>query len=213
MSIEKATVKARIKVLHPNTNLSQARRDEIADRLINDLAEDADETAIDAAIQAYNKYNPFSEIAKNDDVFRDLKAKAEKAAKVDEPKPEPKTIEIPDDTPEWAKAILKQNQELSEKVNGFERNQKHQSITDRFNNDPRVKAIPDWMRKGYVPTSDDDFETNIEELTGNYTKYAEDNKLSLLGNDKPAGGIGNDKKDGKLATKEEVDAVARHINI
>jgi len=209
MSIDKAKVIARIKALHPKTNLSNARLDEISARLIKKLNDDADDSAIDEAIGIADDYNPFSEIARNDDRIRDLEAKAKPAKPTDDPKPQDK-IELPSDTPEWAKALLKQNQELSEKVNGFEKGQQHKSLSERFNSDERVKNIPDFMRRGYTPQTEEEFEKNITELSGAFTKYAEDNKLSILGNDNPSGAQGTVTTK-KEASEQEVADVLKLI--
>lgn len=84
MAVDKAKVIPRLKALFPKANLSQKRIDEISDRLGKKLADDADETAIDAAINDFNDVLSIEDIAKGDDKVRTLEAdkkKAEEAAK------------------------------------------------------------------------------------------------------------------------------------
>src|SRR5690606_36624637 len=50
-------------------------------------------------------------------------------------------IELPSDTPDWAKALTKQNQTLAQKVQSFESQQKSQTIQERFCKDERVSAL------------------------------------------------------------------------
>jgi len=212
MSIDKAKVITRIKALHPKTNLSNARLDEISARLIKKLNDDADDTAIDEAIGIADDYNPFTEIARNDDKIRDLEAKAKKPAdKIDEPKPDP----IPDDVSPAMRAYLDKQNELIEKINGklegFEKGQQRKSLSERFNSDERVKNIPDFMKRGYTPQNEDEFEKNITDLSSAFTKYAEDNKLSILGNDYPSGSGSGEVKKTKEASPEQIADVLKLI--
>lgn len=212
MSIEKSKVIARIKALHPNTNLSNARLNELSDRLIKKLTDDADDAAIDSVINDANDYNPFSEIARSDDKIRDLESKLKPKPPVDDPKPDP----IPDDISPSMKAYLDKQNELIEKLNGklegFEKGQQTKSITERFNSDERIKDVPDIMRRGFIPTSEDDYEATVTGLIGEFNKYNESYKVERIGNDNPRGQQGGDNT-AKEASKEQVDAVASKLKI
>lgn len=186
---DKKLLSARIKALYPNTNLSQQRMNEITDRLSKKLADDADETAIDAAVNDFNDYNPLSEIAKTDDKIRGLEKKKDPAPN-DDPKPNDK-IELPEDTPAWAKALLEQNHKLAEKVNGFEQQQTQKTVAERFTSDERVKNIPAFIRDKYIPSDASQIDQAIESLTTAFTGFAEEHKLNTLGKDNPGGAGGN----------------------
>lgn len=213
MSIEKSKMIARIKAKYPNTNLSNARMDEIAARLIKKLDADADEAAIDKVIDDANDYNPFSEIAKNDDRIRDLEQKAKPKPDPNDP---PKPDSVPDDISPSMKAYLDKQNEIIEKLNGklegFEKRQQAQTLIDRFNSDERIKDVPDIMRRGFVPNSEDDYETNITGLLEGFTKYNESYKVEKLGGDTPSGNKGGEGQV-KEASAEKVDAVVAKLKI
>jgi hypothetical protein len=65
-------------------------------------------------------------------------------------------------------------------------------LIERFENHPDLKGIPTFMFKGRIPTSEDDFETAVNELKTDYTSFATENKLSALGMDIP-NNFGNKK--------------------
>lgn len=133
--------------------------------------------------------------------------KAKTPAKQEE---EPKEDELPADTPAWAKALLKKNETLEAKLNGFEQAQTQKTIAERFKTDERLKGIPEFMLKGRVPSKEEDFETAITELSGEFETWAKENNVQKFGQDKPGGnapGKGNESK----ATKEEIDSIADGI--
>jgi predicted phage tail protein len=96
------------------------------------------------------------------------------------------------DAPEWARAMIENQKALESKITGFETQQKTKSLTERFENHPDLKGIPTFMFKGRIPTSEDDFETAVNELKTDYTSFATENKLSALGMDIP-NNFGNKK--------------------
>lgn len=121
-----------------------------------------------------------------------------------EPKTEPKD-DFPADTPEWAKAIINQNKTLEAKINGFETQQTQKSLTERFKTHPELKGIPELMFKGRIPTKEEDFDAYVQELKTDYTTFATENKLSLLGKDTPNNfGGKNPNGEPKKATPEEI---------
>lgn len=121
-------------------------------------------------------------------------------------------VELPSDMPEWAKTLLEQNKTLVEKVNGFETQQTQKTLTERFKSHPELKGIPEFMFKGRIPTTEDEIETAVSELKTDYTAFATENKISILGNDVPNTGGGRNSGEVKPASKEEVDKIFNNIN-
>lgn len=196
MAVEKTRIIGRLRALFPKANLSTNRLNELADRLSKKPADDADDAAIDVILNDANDVYPFMDIAKGDDKIRDLEAKAKKPAG-DDPK-EPKEIELPDDTPEWAKALLKQNQELAGKLQGFEASQQHKTIAEKFASDERVKNIPASIRDKFIPSDETKMEDAITELTAAFTPYAQAAKAGGFGKDAPGSGGQQRESDGKV---------------
>ena len=94
--------------------------------------------------------------------------------------------ELPADTPEWAKQVLKQNAELKRKVESFEQSQSLKGIEERFKNDPLLKGLPKAMFKGRIPQKEEDYESYRDELIEDYKGMMEANpSLPALGQDAP----------------------------
>lgn len=119
---------------------------------------------------------------------------------------------IIDDAPEWAKALIAQNKTLEAKINGFETQQTQKTLTERFKSHAELKGIPEFMFKGRIPSTEDELETAVAELKTDYSAFATENKLSILGNDVPNTGIGTNPSQVKPASKEEVDKIFNNIN-
>lgn len=136
------------------------------------------------------------------------------APKKPEGNTEQKTDEVivNDDTPEWAKALIAQNKTLEAKINGFETQQIKKTLTERFKSHSDLKGIPEFMFKGRIPSTEEEFETAVAELKTDYTQFATDNKISTLGNDVPNTGGGNSSGQVKPASKEEVDTLLKNID-
>lgn len=164
-----------------------------------------------------------SYIEDREDVILEASTEADRRAtdavkKMTPPKTEDKTIiktdevVLPDDTPEWAKALMTQNKTLSEKILGFETQQKQKTLTERFKSHAELKGIPEFMFKGRIPSTEEEMETAVAELKTDYSAFATANKLSALGNDVPNTGIGSNTSQVKPASKEEVDKIFNNIN-
>lgn len=191
----------------------------ISKTLVNDLATDwaddiTDEEGIDAFLTTNDKIvNTFIKEADRRATASAQKAKADIAQSLGDDKPAPVTTTIDDnDTPAWAKALMLQNQQLVERVNGFESANTAKTITEQFKNDPRVKDIPDFIRNGYIPKTGEEFETKATELATAYQQFATQNKLSNFGTDN-LGRTGGEAKQKSEASKEEMDAVVKNLNI
>lgn len=176
MAVTQDKVKARLRALFPKANLSKARLDAIAAKLAEKPADDATDEQVDEVINDYNEVFNFDQIAKDDDRIRTLESRAANPPKTEEEEPK-----VDDETPAWAKALLS-------KVEQLESQQRVKSITERFNSDPRVKDIPDFIRKGYIPSGEDDFEEKVSELADSFKEYADKHKIAAYPNDVPGAG-------------------------
>lgn len=174
----KETIIGRLKVLFPKANLTKQRLDEvISDKLISRFTEESTNEDIDAILELL----PINEIAKQDDRARTLEARR------NEPKPEPEPRKDDDSSDN---AILKAIQGLAQEIEGIKNEKKQTSLAERFNSDERIKNIPEFIRKGYLPTSEDDLETNIEALATEFESFSEKNKLKEFGGDIPKNSFG-----------------------
>lgn len=222
MAIEKAKVIARIKALFPKTNLTQKRMDAIAAKLTEKLEDEADDTAIDAAITDFNENSVVSieELAKTDDRLRTL---AKKAATTEVGKGKGQTEgeegegDEPDEPDDPMAALLKEIRSVKSELSELKQKETKKTLEERFKSDERVKGIPSEMFRGYLPNSEDDFETSVEELvtawesvSGTVNKNAEKEKIGVFASSAaapPAGG----GKGGKAVATEVTDAVAKRL--
>lgn len=210
MAVKPEKIIGRVRALYPNANLSTSRLTAIAGRLSNKPADDADDSAIDEIIKDYNDNGAmtFEEIAKSDDQIRTLQAS--KDLKKEEVKKE--EVKVDPDEPAWFKAYRESNDAKLAKI---EQEKTKETITSKFANDERVKNIPAIIRKGFTPTSEEDYESNVEALVAEYAPYAEKLKLAgFTGEDNPASSTGGaDAKKGTVKAKsaEEVKDIADSI--
>ncbi len=121
-------------------------------------------------------------------------------------------VKVTDDAPEWAKALIAENKTLSDKINGFETQQTQKTLTERFKSHPELKGIPEFMFKGRIPSTEEEIETAVAELKTDYSIFATENKLTILGNDVPNTGGGKNSNEVKPASKEDVDKIFNNIN-
>lgn len=168
----KETIIGRLRVLFPKANLTKQRLDEIvSDKLIGRFSDESTNEEIDAILELL----PINEIAKQDDKVRTLEAR-----KQDSPKEDPKN-----EGGETDNEILKALKGLAERLDGIENEKKRNSLAERFNSDERIKDVPDFIKKGYIPNSEEDLEANIEALASEFKSFSEKNKLQNFGNDIP----------------------------
>lgn len=104
------------------------------------------------------------------------------------PNEKPDEVIVADDAPEWAKALIAQNKTLEAKLNGFETQQTQKTLTERFKTSPELKGVPEFMFKGRIPLTEAEFENAVTELKTDYTAFATENKLNILGTDVPNAG-------------------------
>lgn len=96
------------------------------------------------------------------------------------------------------KLMLKAITDLTEKVGSFEKDKQRESIGSKFANDERVKGIPDFIRNGYIPANDDEYESKVTTLVEAFRPFAEQNKLAGFGGDTPASSTDTTASQGKV---------------
>lgn len=186
MAVEKGKVLAAIETKFKGKSLTKNFKENIAakwaekiekDDEIDAYIEDREDLILEASAEADRRA-----------VAAAKKAKEEAAEAVNpEKEKKPEEVKVDDDTPAWAKALIDQNKALSDKINAFEQAGKAKTIAEKFASDDRVKGIPEFIRKGYTPASDDDYETKVTELSEAYKTFVDQNKLQSYANDKPNG--------------------------
>lgn len=191
----KEKIKARIRAMFPDVNLSDQRMEVIASRLEKKVA---DENQMDDQINAVNDITPFSEIAATDDKVRDLKGKLRIVAKPQTTAVETeKTTTVQtgstekkddkdDDPPAWAKGLLESNKKLSDKLEAYEKKDKQQTLREKILKDDRLKEIkPSFWKKWVLPENDDDVDAFVESIVSEYQDFtAEDPAVSEEAGDK-----------------------------
>lgn len=190
MAVAPEKIKARLKALFPKANLSTKRLDAYAAKLAPKPADDADDAAIDAIITDYNDVIDFEAVAKEDDKTRTLeavKAKADAKAKgkgdngsEDE---EEEEVEIDENTPSWAKALIKQNEKLSSEIESIKTGKavetKRATASELFGKSEILKKMPEAVRKNWENridvNSDTPFEEQIQALETEYSELVQTN--------------------------------------
>lgn len=203
MAVQPEKIKARLKALFPKANLSTKRLDAYAAKLAPKPADDADDTAIDAIINDYNEVIDFDAVAKEDDRVRTLDAKAKADADKAKGKGgnddgnDDEVIKVDDDAPEWAKALLKQNEKLTSDLEAIKTGKvvetKRATASELFGKSEVLKNIPETIRKNWENRIDVNSETPFEEqITALESEYSELTQTNANNNHyAPAAGGGN----------------------
>ena len=173
MAVPEQRIKARLKALYPKANLSQKRIDAYAAKLALKLADDADEATIDQIINDYNEVIDFEAVAKEDDRIRTLEKKAEEAAKNkgkgagENDDDDDEVIKVDEDAPAWAKALLKQNETLSKKIETLESGKtlesKKATATQLFEKSEVLKGLKPELKERWIGRIDVNSQTPFEE--------------------------------------------------
>jgi hypothetical protein len=87
----------------------------------------------------------------------------------------------------FERTLLKTVGGLKKDLDTFKTSQTQQTLAERFKNHPDLKNVPAFMMKGRTPKTEEEFDTAVEELKTDYTDYAKENKLPLIGADTPPG--------------------------
>lgn len=187
MAVKPEVIKARIKVKYPKANLSQKRIDEISAKLCLKPADDADEAAIDAVLEAANDFVSFEDIAKQDDRMRTLEANQKTPTPTPEttPTPTPSPAPAPTDAPEWAKSIIDSNRKLAEdnsklleKITNLENGKtletKKQTASELFAKSEVLKNLKPELKTSWLNRIDVNSTTPFEEqITALEEEYKE----------------------------------------
>jgi len=204
MAVEKGKVLVAIETKLKGKSLSKNFKENLAskwadkidkDEDIDDYINDREDVLIEASSEADRRA-----------VAAAKKAKEEKEKKEDAEE----EVEVDPDTPKWAKDLMKQNQTLASKLETFEKQQKSQTIQERFKKDERITSLiglQEHMFKGRVPQTEDEYESAIEDFVNDWKPFLEKNALSDEGKDTPPSGNGGKPKgEVKKISAEEAKA-------
>lgn len=214
MPVEKGKVLAAIETKFKGKSITKTFKENIAEKWaakidndtdIDDFVNDREDVILEAVSEADRRAT---------DAVKKAKANEPKPNDTNPEPPKDDVIEIPADTPEWAKALIAQNKTLADKVNGFEASQQQKSIAERFKTDERLKGIPEFVLKRAIPSKEEDFEESVTNLAAEYSTFAKEANLQSFGKDTPAGGgVGNPPANPKEATKEEIEAIVSGMKV
>lgn len=198
MAVEKGKVLAKFELILKGKSLSKNFKDSLAAKWAEKIETDED-------IDAY--------VEDRQDVLIEASAEADRvrtaAKKVEVKVEEPEEVKL-DDAPEWAKSLIKQNQELASKFEQIESAKKFESISDKFKKDERLKGIPEFAFKGRIPKSEEEYEDAVSELSNDFKEFATKAKLEDYGNDQPTGGAGKAKLEVKKITAEDAAKIIQN---
>ncbi|MBP1222655.1 hypothetical protein [Flavobacterium sp. 1355] len=220
MAVTPEQIKARLKIKYPKANFSQKRIDAIAAKLAPKPVDGADDDAIDAVLEAANDFMSFEDIARQDDRVRTLEAnqkpKADPPAPNPNDPPAPAKIEVEDDTPKWAKAILESNQKMAGELESFKKGKviedKKSTVAQLIEGSEILKGLKPEIKKKWMERvnveSETSFEDQIKELETEYSELVQINADS--NSYAPAAGSGSTefKPDEKV-----VDDIVNNLNI
>lgn len=194
MAVEKGKVKAALDTLFKGKSVSKELKEKYAARWANkidtdddidDFVKDREDDVLDASKEADARATQAAQTARQEAAAA---AAGKEPEKVDNP--------VPNDAPDWFKAYMAKDAEekaaLKQQLGAFEQKQQAKSIAERFKTDERLKGVPEFMMKGYIPQSEEEFENSVTALSTEFGTWAKDNKLSSFGADSPSG-RGNDK--------------------
>lgn len=213
----KEKIIASIKAKFPAVNLSKARLDAIAAILEKKVT---DENEIDAKLDEFNEYNPLADIAKQDDAMRNMQNKLKTAGQQNPTKNNSNDnqyapgdpIDDDKDTPPWAKALMKSNNVLLEKVQQLEGEKTKSSIQKAIAD--KLKEIPgNYWNKRAIPQKEDDIDQFVIDVQADYADFQKELvEQGIAVHPAPVGGSGSGRGKGeKAASKEEIDAVVNEI--
>lgn len=186
MAVEKGKVLAAIETKLKGKSLSKNFKDNLATKWAEKIESDDD---IDTFID--DREDLLFEASAEAD--RRAVAAAKKAKETPEKKEEQEEPEIDNDAPAWAKALIKQNQTLASRLESFESQQKHQTISERFKKDERIsslKGVQEHMFKGRIPQTEEEYEAAVEEFISDWKPFLEKVVLEEQGGDTPPSGKG-----------------------
>ncbi len=184
--VEKGKVLAAIETKLKGKSLSKNFKDNLATKWAEKIETDEE---IDEYVE--NREDVLFEASAEAD--RRAVAAAKKAKETPEKKEEQEEPEIDNEAPAWAKALIKQNQTLASRLESFESQQKHQTISERFKKDERIsslKGVQEHMFKGRIPQTEEEYEAAVEEFISDWKPFLEKVVLEEQGGDTPPSGKG-----------------------
>lgn len=216
MAVEKGKVLAAIEAKLKGKSLSKNFKDSLATKWaekidteddIDSYIDDREDVLLEASSEADRRA-----------VAAAKKAKEEAEKKTAPPvETEEEDDELPSDTPEWAKSLVKQNKALASKLQAFEAQQQQGTIQDRFRKDDRItslKGIPDHAFSGRIPKTEDEYDSAVESFVNDWKPFLEKHKLSEQGGDNPPSGKvveSVNSKDVKPLSAEAAKAIANSM--
>lgn len=184
-------------------NLERTKRNEWVEILSKNLTDESTDEDISNYVKGFEVI--IKAQASAEDSAKSLKAELEKARnnKPTEPnseQPKPEQVEIKDETPQWAK-------DLQAEIQGLKADKLQGDLTNRFLNNPELKGLPESLTKRFIPKSEDEFDTNLEELKA----LALETKLGNYGQDTPPSSTRKDIN--QEASDQEVQDVFNNLRI
>jgi hypothetical protein len=211
-------IKARLKVLYPGVNLSNKRIEAIAAKIDAKVTE---EDEIDDALSTYDEYNPFAEMAKEDDRER-LRLKKESETKTPEQiAAEKKEAEgndpvVDPDMPAWAKALVTSTQALAKGLESIQgekvantRKQQYESKLEGVPAKVKAKALKDFAKMKFE--TEDEFNEWLAETESDVEDMIQEESNNGLTNQTPVRGVKVTPGKVKPATDAELDEVMNAI--
>lgn len=211
-------IKARLKVLYPGVNLSNKRIEAIAAKIDAKVTE---EDEIDDALSTYDEYNPFAEMAKDDDRERLRLKKESESAKTPEQLGAEKEAQgndpvVDPEMPAWAKALVTSTQALAKGLESIQgekvtstRKQQYEKVLEGTSDTFKVKALKDFGKMKFE--TDDEFTEFLTDAETDAADFIQEASNNGLTNQTPVRGVKIIPGKVKEASKEEVDSVLDKI--
>lgn len=211
-------IKARLKVLYPGVNLSNKRIETIAAKIDAKVTE---EDEIDDALSTYDEYNPFAEMARDDDRERLRLKKESETTKTPEQIAAEKEAEGKDpvvdpEMPAWAKALVTSTQALAKGLESIQgekvtntRKQQYEKALEGTSDAFKAKALKDFGKMKF--DTDEEFTEFLTEAETDAADFIQEESNSGLKNQTPVRGVKIIHGKVKEASKEEVDSVLDKI--
>jgi len=211
-------IKARLKVLYPGVNLSNKRIEAIAAKIDAKVTE---EDEIDDALSTYDEYNPFAEMAKDDDRERLRLKKEPETAKTPEQIAAEKEAQgndpvVDPEMPAWAKALVTSTQALAKGLESIQgekvtntRKQQYEKALEGTSDAFKAKALKDFGKMKF--DTDEEFTEFLTEAETDAADFIQEESNNGLTNQTPVRGVKNIPGKIKEASKEEVDSVLDKI--
>jgi len=211
-------IKARLKVLYPGVNLSNKRIEAIAAKIDAKVTE---EDEIDDALSTYDEYNPFADMAKDDDRERLRLKKESESTKTPEQIAAEKEAEGKDpvvdpEMPAWAKALVTSTQALAKGLESIQgekvtntRKQQYEKALEGTSDAFKAKALKDFGKMKFE--TDEEFTEFLTDAETDVADFIQEESNNGLINQTPVRGVKIIPGKVKEASKEEVDSVLDKI--